>query len=237
MENCYFCFEFSLSIPGQLSFFQNCFPGIDRVLLETDHFVVVPTVGQIVEGYLIIVTKKHYLSMGHLPPSMYAELRWVSDQTSRVLQGVYGIDCIQFEHGPVGPSQSGGSCVNHAHLHVVPIDLDASVDIIPHLALMETVEIDEYPASAQRMLTRNKSYLYIKPSEGNTNGAILVDATGLPSQYMRRIIAKIVGKPDEWDWAVFVGERELLACLEKLRPLFAQLKNPFSTVEENRNAD
>jgi hypothetical protein len=46
----------------------------NTVLFETDEFVVVPSLGSLVEGWLLIVSKEHYLCMAEAPPSLIDEL-------------------------------------------------------------------------------------------------------------------------------------------------------------------
>ena len=44
-------------------------------LYETENFAVIPSLGSIVEGWLLIIPKKHYLSYGYLSSEeLYKEL-------------------------------------------------------------------------------------------------------------------------------------------------------------------
>ena len=221
MENCEFCFEFSGPESNKPTFFQRLFPHLhDRILLETKNFVVVPSLGQIVEGYLLVITKSHFSCMGEIPSFVYSELDWVIQHSSEILQTVYNVDCIQFEHGPSSPFQGGGCCIDHAHLHIVPLN----VDIDLHLAERERYEASDYPAAVKAFLIQRKPYLYIRFPPTSGYGSVVVDSNDLPSQYMRRVIAKGIGKEDKWDWNIFLGEKEVENCLAKLMPLFVQLR-------------
>ena len=91
----------------------------DQVLHETDHFVVVPTVGALVEGWLLIITKQPYLCMGGMPTGEFHELSSLKELVCSVLSECYG-DITVFEHGPSQPGQGVGCGVDHAHLHVLP---------------------------------------------------------------------------------------------------------------------
>lgn len=104
-----------------------------RVVRETENFVVLPTIGQIVEGYLLIVSKQHYLSFGHIPAQCFREFMNLKEETRQVLSEVY-TSPIFFEHGPISESKRGGCCVEHAHLHVVP----ARIDLLDKLKLTST---------------------------------------------------------------------------------------------------
>ncbi len=220
MKNCIFCEQFPKPVANKTSIFQRNFPHLDsRIIWETENFIVTPTIGSLVEGYVIIVTKKHYLSMGHIPSKNYEEFHWVVSEVQTTLQSVYQNSCVLFEHGPCSNSNTGGSCVNHAHLHIVPLGFD----LIRHIKL-RNYESDDYPLSARCLLELGKPYIYLQQNIGNKKNSVLADATNLPSQYFRRIIAEQIGKPDEWDWAIFIGKSEIEATINTLRPIFAKHK-------------
>ena len=46
----------------------------NRIIHETENLHVIPSIGQIVEGYLLIVPKNHYLSIGQMPANLIAEV-------------------------------------------------------------------------------------------------------------------------------------------------------------------
>ena len=92
-----------------------------RLLCETPHFFVMPTLGSFGrEGYLLIVTKEHFLGFGMLPPSFFPELNELVRDIRKLVQAEYGKSPLIFEHGPrIGEEESGQS-IDHAHLHVIP---------------------------------------------------------------------------------------------------------------------
>ncbi len=234
MSKCEFCLEFSGSQSNEISFFHSLFPHLrDRILFETSNFVVFPGLGQIVEGYLLIITKNHFPSMADLPQSIYSELSWVIDRTSEILKCEYGSDCIQFEHGASTYIQGGGCCIEHAHLHIAPLDVDVS----PYIVHRKTYECQNYPESARYLLRLGKPYLYVNLPRENDSESFLMDATDLPSQYMRQVIAKAKGKEDEWDWNIFLGEKELENCLDKLKPSFDKLKRELIDEKVHKKRD
>ena len=66
---CPFCNEFNGK--KHLSYFENTIGtryGINkRCVLETKNFVSIPSIGSFVEGYLLIVPRKHFLSFLSMP--------------------------------------------------------------------------------------------------------------------------------------------------------------------------
>jgi len=100
-EECTFCNEFVGNLEKTL-FYQVIGNKVrSRILKETNNFVVIPTVGQIIEGYLLIMPKKHYLSVGHLPDSFYPELESLYYETKNILIKYYASPVFFFEHGSV----------------------------------------------------------------------------------------------------------------------------------------
>lgn len=45
----------------------------DNPVFESRNFVVVPSLGSLVEGWMLLLPKKHLLSMGALPEELVAE--------------------------------------------------------------------------------------------------------------------------------------------------------------------
>src|SRR3989344_6771630 len=119
---CQYCSEFEI---GHLDF--NGKNLGNRMLFETDNFVVFPTIGQIVEGYSLIASKLHYTGMGHIPLELHAELESVKNKVRKVLTDNYR-NPLFFEHGPASRAKKGGCCIEHAHFHAVPVNLDIVPD-------------------------------------------------------------------------------------------------------------
>ncbi|GAI58450.1 unnamed protein product, partial [marine sediment metagenome] len=99
MAECCLCME----LKGELdSEFYHRYQGVppNRIIAETENFVVLPSIGQIVEGYLLIVTKAHRGSMGCLSDVEIIELEGLMERTRFLLTRMYGRPLF-FEHGVV----------------------------------------------------------------------------------------------------------------------------------------
>ena len=92
----------------------------DKILYESDNFVVVPTLGSMIEGWLLVVTKNHYICMGAIPERLWSELQHVLELATKVITSKYAAPTL-FEHGPVTEGRRVGCGVDHAHLHIVPL--------------------------------------------------------------------------------------------------------------------
>ena len=76
----------------------------NRILFESKNFVVFPTIGQIVEGYLLIAPKKHFISIAAIPKSMFSELEKLQKKVRAVLEENYSTPLF-FEHRPLSQNK------------------------------------------------------------------------------------------------------------------------------------
>jgi diadenosine tetraphosphate (Ap4A) HIT family hydrolase len=108
----------------------------DRVLLESDHFLVVPSKGGFLPGWLLIVPKHHLLSMAQLDPARSAELDSLTITVSDLVASRFAAPTT-FEHGATCPGTIFGCGIDHAHLHVVPLPRRMSLRAIAEEELGE----------------------------------------------------------------------------------------------------
>ena len=86
-NGCPFCNEFNGR--KELSYFEIMFGAKydieERCILETDNFSCVPSIGSFVEGYILVIPKKHYLSALTMPETHLNEILSIS----RILSNFY----------------------------------------------------------------------------------------------------------------------------------------------------
>jgi diadenosine tetraphosphate (Ap4A) HIT family hydrolase len=205
--SCDFCDEFAGG-------YENAYSRIygrtadSRALLLTDNFVVFPTIGQIVEGYLLIATRRHFRALADLPADMAPELRSLLVLLQDVLGEIYGRPCA-FEHG-TRTNCAGGCGIYHAHLHVVPVrngiePLNALKKRHPYVEISGLAAIPE-------VIRPSDSYLYYQASSGEN---YVVPVSYVPSQFVRRLLAEAVGEPN-WDWRRSTQEDRLVSTLHRV---------------------
>lgn len=208
---CDFCDEFSGGIQNS---FAIRYRGLlqERTILATSNFKVIPTLGQIVEGYLLIVPISHYRALADMPPEPIQELVRLKDQVRAALLATYG-PCIFFEHG-ARSANAGGCGINHAHLHAVPLSEEKD----PIATLKEEFPFESLRANREITTEANGSnpYLYYEDLHSNT---YVFDVEYLPSQYVRRLLAQNFGKV-EWDWRKYEREEALLSSMARLSQVF-----------------
>jgi diadenosine tetraphosphate (Ap4A) HIT family hydrolase len=204
---CDFCDEFTDG-------FQNTFNQIygsdpkTRVLFRSDDFAVVPSLGQIAEGHLLLLPIKHWTATGDLTEDLLKELTRLSEAVITILRREYG-SCITFEHG-VRSGSAGGCGISHAHLHVLP--LPSSLDPIGSLKAKfphkRVGDLNEVRKQSKGMV----GYLFYEDSHSR---AYLFDTPKLESQYMRKTLTAILDMHD-WDWRTAGREERLLATVNRL---------------------
>jgi diadenosine tetraphosphate (Ap4A) HIT family hydrolase len=158
----------------------------DRVIGRTDNFSVITALGPIgVEGYLLICSNEHHIGVGGMPSEFDEELGGILDRTRRLLADSYRSSVIVFEHGPRLGCSTGGSCLDHAHLHVLPTNANL-VNFVQEEGL-RLEKANGFGRLREIYDEGNGSYLMIE--QGHERFVALVD--NLPSQYLRRAIAVV----------------------------------------------
>jgi XTP/dITP diphosphohydrolase len=180
-----------------------------RVVYEDDEFVVMPPLGEFIEGGLLLLSKRHILSFAYLPPPLFSRLERLLGAIRRELAARWGIPPLIFEHGPAPERSKGVCCVDHAHLNIFP----ARVEIHPHLSQRMSM-----PLSSLSELTKVKNaefgYLFVQENDGTRRA---YEAKMVPTQLVRRIITSQIGLPERWHWRDYPGYDELVATYNALK--------------------
>jgi ATP adenylyltransferase len=167
----------------------------NKPLFESSNFVVIPSLGSLVEGWLLVLPKRHFISMGALPIGLASELEQVKNELTAVMGSLYGELCA-FEHGPALPGLSVGCGVDHAHLHIVPINFDLASAAEPFMppGVVWSPAIRE---SCRAAFEDEGDYLYLEQPLGNGR---IATHSGFGSQIFRKAIASRLGIPERFSW-------------------------------------
>jgi diadenosine tetraphosphate (Ap4A) HIT family hydrolase len=165
-------------------------------LFETDAFVVWPSLGALVAGWILIVPKRHLLCLAVLSTQLKDELSALESAFRDRLESSFGLPVISFEHGPSEPGDPVSCTIDHAHLHVVP----TATELRPRAA--EIAGLPEWNTvtglgDCRSIHERGLSYVYLRTPDGREQ---VLAAKKLPSQLMRRVIAESKGPRVSWDW-------------------------------------
>jgi ATP adenylyltransferase len=167
-------------------------PLCDQDLLGHPLAAIVPTLGSLLPGWLLVVPRTESLAVRDLASHQRQDvLRLARAMARRV--AIFGRDTFILEHGPSKPLSVVGCGVDQSHLHVVPMNGDLLTK-----ALADD-SVDWNNASFRdpwRKCQWDREYLLICGKD--------VCYIGFPrvpqSQFFRRKIAQIQGMPNAWDY-------------------------------------
>lgn len=169
----------------------------DQSLLDRPSWAVAPSIGAIVPGWLLIIPRRSVLNFRDWTSRGFAEPSAVIDDLLRHL-GLRHDEIIWFEHGPNAQDTVVGCGLDHAHIHVLirpSFDFECFEDAIRKRASLDWRAADT--GVDYSLLAGAGSYL-IAGSGTRVIAAADVEAVG--SQFLRRVVASLVGKTDGWDY-------------------------------------
>jgi diadenosine tetraphosphate (Ap4A) HIT family hydrolase len=175
-------------LPGQ--------PYARRVLLESESFAAIPSLGPLAPGHSLLCPKGHARSFAGLASDLDDELRVVKEELCGVLGRIYGPDIHIFEHGMAALGSRVLCTVEHAHLHVIPLATGAATRIPLRGAW---ADIESSPQALREQAGQGEYVRYEAP-DGRTSILRPAAAAGVESQHMRKVFARSLGRPAEWDW-------------------------------------
>ena len=208
---CEFCDEFSA---GTTNSFVARYGNLlrDRTILDYDEFKILPSLGQIVPGYLLLVPKRHQRAFGDMSFEELKKAEALKTHLRDQLRSTYG-EYLFFEHG-ARTSDSGGCGITHAHLHAVPFpcEKDPIEELTRAFPFEEIANLTEL-----KRVQPERSYLYYEAVRGNR---YMLYPSFVPSQYVRRVLAEALGT-EAWDWRQSGREERLLTTLTQTSQLLA----------------
>lgn len=187
-------------------------PDRERIILSTPNFYVMLSLGPIVEGYSLIISRAHTDCCAAIPPAHLQEFLAILGALQTAQVTVFGTSKY-YEHGRTGsclPNARGEPHCHHAHLHCVPVAFDMFSRVTqsyPLTTLPSWEELlTEYAATPQ-------PYLLVE-REGKPSFAPVPDR--IPRQFLRTVVADLIGEPHLSDWAAFQGWDRILLAKSRL---------------------
>ncbi len=92
---------------------------VDMIIYESEHFVVVPGLGPLAPGYLMIMSKDHYLSLAQVPAEWYDEHHEIEEDFEFILGNMYHLPVTFAEHGTAPGGAVGLKSLVHEHVHIM----------------------------------------------------------------------------------------------------------------------
>lgn len=99
---------------------------VDCPFSSNDEFIAIPSIGALVEGWSLVIPKRHQLSM----KSVYnhSSFKDFLSQILPILLDQYG-PFVAFEHGANKEGSITACGTDHAHLHLVPLRESLLIDL------------------------------------------------------------------------------------------------------------
>jgi ATP adenylyltransferase len=180
-----------------------------RIVYEDEYFVVMPPLGEFIEGGLLLLSRAHILSFAHLPAELFPRLERLVSAVCQAVSQRWGVSPLVFEHGPATERSKGVCCVDHAHFNIFP----ARVFVHTHLAGRMHSPLQSL-SELQRLREAEFGYLFVQENKGERR---VYDGSNVPTQLVRRIITKELAMPERWHWRDYLGQDELIATFEALK--------------------
>jgi len=176
--NCAICAALT---PNGQSKFRN------KIILETENFALIPSIGPLCVGHVLFVSKKHTETLAGV--SHYELVEFERFFKCVIEKNNENRNFLFVEHGSYD-NQKGGACVQHTHIHLIPgyeqyyNILDNTLRIVDEIKSVKELNKTDFP--------------YIL-SFNYKNEFRLYEAYNVHSQMMRKAICA-KNNIKEWAW-------------------------------------
>lgn len=186
----------------------------NEILFESENFIVIPTLGSLVEGWLLIVPKNEYLSIQCIEKeSLLNELQELSHSVAELMIIEFG-SVTMFEHGAIKPKSTVGCGVDFAHLHLVPVNFDLLQGVEKFLGLSYVWRKVLNLKDAIRSSEKGTEYLFLTDQLGNS---FITQSEKIQSQLFRKVIATYLGVPEKFDWKKFHETENITNTIQRFK--------------------
>lgn len=190
-----------------------------RIPLETPHFALIPSIGPIVRGHVLICPKRHCRSIAALTSELHPEYQAFKRKVTDTLKAAFGRPIHCFEHGAASRSARLICTVEHAHLHLVPAPAKISQIVLETLPWSRLT-----PGMSLASVALEGEYLtYESPSGENF---VAQQEEPFESQLMRKIFASALNRANSWNWREDPRAADVEATLGALTKALADASSP-----------
>lgn len=162
------------------------------LIREFKDYYLTATLGQITDGYyLLLIPKRHVRCLGEMNYSEIDDVWGISYYVQKCMKFGYSCDVTLFEHGIVGQS------IQHAHLHILPANIDFTNKICSDYPTSETNALIALRDLPRAYNIKKEPYLFWQ-SPGKA--PMVCWNPPAPTQYLRILAAQALGRPERANW-------------------------------------
>lgn len=185
-NQCYFCKANRFILNKELDL-----PSEESIVWEDENVFVTPDLFPLCVGHFLVITKYHYASFGNVPKDIFnSSQNAIKYLKHNILKEK---DVVIFEHGAVLEC-TGGSSIDHAHIHIMPLKYDIRNLIEKSLYINESPLKGSHSVLYQ-LANNNQPYISY---QRNLEEMLIYPVDKLPSQFMRILIAQLLGVSYNW---------------------------------------
>ena len=165
----------------------------NTVVFKTKDYKIKPTLGELTEGYLMILPNKHVDAFSFCSREELTKVRQIIDKLKKIIYEEYGVIPFVYEHGTGSKSNKFPDSITHAHIHIIPHEIKDEKNMLEYLGMEK---IDSF-YDLEKL--RDENYFYYENQKNEMYVKNLYDRKDL-RQYFRIQVAKEIGIEDKWQW-------------------------------------
>lgn len=188
---------------------------LDSPIAVSDHFALIPALGQVVPGHALITSRVHRPSLLAAPINERLDAEKMVSEVVGLVERQSRLRCGVFEHGYDKTRRhkvAENDCsINHLHIHVLPLRESTIEELDRHVGSYETV------GDSVLKLEKRDDYLLYR----RHNGPWQISPPNEPirSRHFLKIVDGLEDKADSWDEALSVDWNRI----ERTRALYSAL--------------
>jgi diadenosine tetraphosphate (Ap4A) HIT family hydrolase len=181
----------------------------NKIIDQSENFYAKAALGHFVPGYTLVLPKDHFICFAEVPVELYKELDRFIGRVRRKLKTVTGKSTMIFEHGPMDRMHTAGACIEHAHLHLLPVSNKLLAPLKKRFGFRRL----ESRSGIVRHRGERTQYVYMESPTGVHSFCPVNEI--LQTQFIRRLAFNSLGFPHLWDWRTAPLRDELVQFVEK----------------------
>lgn len=191
----------------------------ERTVYKSENFFVIPTVGEFITGYLLIIPFNHIMSNAELSKDLLDEFVVVLEDIEYLIKLTYGAPSVlvwENGSGSCGVGKAKDSIV-HSHVHICPSKLTSETIGLVMCCPFEEITLDDLKRYKEHsyLLIRTPDYKFWKI---NNNPKLYI-----PRQFVRQLVAEEYGLTGEsWNWRTHPFSQKMYQTVEDIRKALQQ---------------